>query len=76
MIGLLRRPALVMRPRAAAAPGSRASFELFFRNPVDVPIAGVALHVTEHQLQLDLIDSLGAVVGGALLPRPEIEDLT
>ena len=75
MIGLVRRPALLMQPRPAE-PGTRASFELFFRNPVDGPIAGVALHVTEHQLQLDLIDAKGDVVGGALLPRPAIEDLT
>lgn len=75
VIGLLRRPALLMRPRPPD-PGSRASFELFFRNPIDVPVCGVALHVTEHQLQLDLLDSFGGVVGGALLPRPEIEDRT
>lgn len=73
MIALLRRrPAQILQ----RVPGARADFEIMFRRAITEPVAGVLLHVTDHQLQLDLIGDKGDVVGGALLPRPEIEDLT
>lgn len=69
---LRNRPTRVMKRRPATAV---ATFGLDFRNPIPV-VTGFNLVVTPANLQLELLGEGGEIAGSALLPRPEIEDLT